>query len=99
MDIISITDKLSPAVLPIILSVSLLLTTLLFFCSRKRQKLQLKANSAESEKKFESIFESTTDAIIVADHQGIILQWNPTPSAQGIQIEYIFGYLVYRYAP
>ncbi|WP_203340726.1 putative bifunctional diguanylate cyclase/phosphodiesterase [Planococcus beijingensis] len=76
MDILSITDKLTPVVLAVIFSVPLLLAALLFSCLRKRQKLQLKENSAESEKKFESIFESTTDAIIVADHQGIILQWN-----------------------
>ena len=76
MDIISITDKLAPVLLPIFFSAFILLMITLFSCSRKRQKLQLKANSVESEKKFESIFESTTDAIIVADHQGIILQWN-----------------------
>ncbi|AQU77959.1 putative bifunctional diguanylate cyclase/phosphodiesterase [Planococcus faecalis] len=57
----------------------------LFVYLRHRQDFKLKASSAESEKKFESIFESTTDAIIVADQTGIIMQWNSGA-------ESIFGY-------
>ncbi|WP_237150197.1 putative bifunctional diguanylate cyclase/phosphodiesterase [Planococcus kocurii] len=57
----------------------------LFVYLRNRQDFNLKASSAESEKKFESIFESTTDAIIVADQIGTILQWNSGA-------ESIFGY-------
>src|SRR5690606_22557891 len=76
MDILSVTDTLSSVLLPLAFLAFSFLMILLLICSRKRQNLILKANSFESEKKFESVFESTTDAIIVADHKGIILQWN-----------------------
>lgn len=76
MDILSVTDNLFSVLLPLSLLAFSFLMILLFICLRKRQNLILKANSFESEKKFESVFESTTDAIIVADHKGIILQWN-----------------------
>ena len=76
MDIISITGTLFLAVLLIVAFVFISLVVLLLAHLQKRQQLKLKASSAESEQKFESVFESTTDAIIVADHQGIILQWN-----------------------
>lgn len=34
------------------------------------------AQTDESERKFQSVIESATDAIIVADHKGAIIQWN-----------------------
>ncbi|WP_353047429.1 EAL domain-containing protein [Exiguobacterium sp. S3] len=41
-----------------------------------RTASQLEAQSEELEMKFESIIESASDAIIVADHTRVILQWN-----------------------
>ena len=76
MDIISIADNFFLAALSIVVFVFISLVVLLLAYLQKRQQLKLKASSAESEQKFESVFESTTDAIIVADQKGIILQWN-----------------------
>lgn len=81
MDIISITANFFLVLLSIVFFAFILLMILLFIYLRKRQNFILKANYAESEKKFKSVFESTTDAIIVADHQGIILQWNSDAEA------------------
>lgn len=76
MDIFSLTNHFLVILLSIVFFVFIFLMVLLFIYLRNRQDLKLKASSAESEKKFESVFESTTDAIIVADQTGIILQWN-----------------------
>ncbi|MBZ5200849.1 EAL domain-containing protein [Planomicrobium chinense] len=48
-------------------------------------KKRIKTHSKESELKFQSVIESVNDAIIVADEQGMIIQWN-----HGAQL--IFGY-------
>lgn len=37
---------------------------------------RIEAHSHESERKFQSVIESANDAIIVADHEGKIIQWN-----------------------
>lgn len=50
-----------------------------------RTDRRLEIQSTESEMKFQSVIESANDAIIVADFQGAIVQWN-----QGA--EAIFGY-------
>lgn len=68
--------------------ICLALFLLLIFLSvyiRNIQKLKFKNNSTELELKFESVFESTSDAVIVADQHGIILQWN-------LGAETIFGF-------
>ncbi|MGE6368327.1 putative bifunctional diguanylate cyclase/phosphodiesterase [Planococcus kocurii] len=82
MDIFSLPTHF---LVPMLSTVFIFLLISLFVYLRHRQDFKLKVSSAESEKKFESIFESTTDAIIVADQTGIIMQWNSGA-------ESIFGY-------
>ncbi|MGI2328281.1 EAL domain-containing protein [Planococcus sp. YIM B11945] len=61
------------------------LVLLVVIYSSIRADRRLQSQSDESERKFQSVIESATDAIIVADKEGAILQWN-----QGAQN--IFGY-------
>ena len=62
-----------------------MLLILVLAISSVRIDRRLKAQSVESERKFQSVIESANDAIIVTDKEGTILQWN-----QGAQL--IFGY-------
>ncbi|MEZ0481538.1 EAL domain-containing protein [Planococcus sp. SSTMD024] len=50
-----------------------------------RTDRRLETQSEESEMKFQSVIESAKDAIIVADFQGLVVQWNQGAKA-------IFGY-------
>jgi len=80
-----LSDTLLVLLLSFILLALILFIGLLVVHLRNSQKLQKKSNSTELELKFESVFESTSDAVIVADHQGTILQWN-------LGAETIFGF-------
>ncbi|MGB6409160.1 MAG: diguanylate cyclase, partial [Planococcus donghaensis] len=80
-----LSDSLLALLLSFILLALLLFIGLLVVHLRNSQKLQKKSNSTELELKFESVFESTSDAVIVADQHGTILQWN-------LGAETIFGF-------
>lgn len=62
-----------------------ILMILILAFSLVRTDRVIKARSAESDRKFQSIIESAMDAIIVSDKDGLIIQWN-----QGAEL--IFGY-------
>ncbi|ANU26753.1 putative bifunctional diguanylate cyclase/phosphodiesterase [Planococcus versutus] len=76
MDIFSTTFTFSFTLLAILFLALLLGIALFFIYYRYCQKLKLSIRSAESEQKFQSVFDSTSDAVVVANQQGTILQWN-----------------------
>ncbi|MGO1057766.1 EAL domain-containing protein [Planococcus sp. FY231025] len=63
---------------------AMLLILILAYQSVRSDK-RITMQTADSERKFQAVFESTNDAIIVADGAGLIIQWN-----RGAEI--IFGY-------
>lgn len=85
MKIFSTTFTFSFTLLAILFLALLLGIALFFIYYRHCQKLKLSIRSAESEQKFQSVFDSTSDAVIVANQQGTILQWN-------LGAEVIFNY-------
>ncbi len=76
MDIFSTTLNFSLALMASLWLAFLFVVALFLFYYRHCQKVKLTINSAELEQKFEAVFESTSDAVIVADSQGTILQWS-----------------------